>query len=707
LPARRRPLPSLVVLRPEGARRARRIPTLALAALAALVALAALPGAALAISGSGSATFVPKVTSTGTVEGSVPLSGMNVVLMAAKPGAKAPVKLGSARSTVGGEFEIHYRGNEAASVKYLLATRPGGAAEAGFPIYGQSYRVALALGDGEPWGPVKVTERTTVAMGFAMAQFIGLGDVVTAPHGPGLANAAAMSRDLVNEVGGLSKVLAKFPNGGSTSTLPTFNSLGNLLTICRGQTIGCARLLSKTRAPGAAPSRDTLEAVANVARYPWHGVRDLYKLSLAAAHRRGTWQPALGQGEAPDAWTLALRFEGTPAGMDGPGNFSIDAEGNLWVGNNYAYSRKSRQPACGGDKLFRFTPTGQTYPGSPYVGGGLSGVGFGVAVDLSERVWASNFGFEGKGCETAANHTSVSLFDTAGETLSPEGGWEVGGINWPQGTLVDKGGNVWLANCGNDSVTRIEGDTVPSSPEGAPPTAVNFGASQITAGSSAAFERPFADALDAQGNLVVTGNASNSVVQLSPDGKPLNAWTGGGLHLPLGVVVDSNGYAWVSNSRWVVAPCPGTRTGKEVSESEPKGGGDVTLIKTKGRSAPRQIQGAGLTNPWGITVDGDDNVWVANFGGRRLSELCGSETQNCPPGKREIGASISPEKTGYGFDGLVRNTGVIVDPSGNVWLANNWKNVPIQTNPGGYQIVVYLGLAAPVRSPAIGPPTAP
>jgi sugar lactone lactonase YvrE len=683
----------------------RRSPLLLALVVGALAALAALPGVAFAISGSGSATFVPKVTSTGTIEGTVPMSGMNVVLMAAKPGAKAPVQLGSARSVRGGEFEIHYRGNEAASVKYLLATRPGGAAEAGFPIYGQSYRLALALGEGEPAGEVKVTERTTVAMGFAMAQFIGAGDKVSGKN-PGLKNAAAMSSDLVDEEGFIGKVLRKFPNGGSTSTLPTFNSLANLLTICRGQTIGCARLLSKTRAPGGAPARDTLEAVANIARYPWHGVRDLYKLSLAALGRRGTWQPALGKGEAPDAWTLALRFEGTPPGMDGPGNFSIDPEGNLWVANNYAYSRKSRQPACGSDEIFRFTPTGQTYASSPYVGGGLSGVGFGVAVDLSERVWAANFGFEGKGCKTAANHTSISLFNTAGETLSPEGGWEVGGISWPQGTVVDGQENVWLANCGNDSVTRIEGNSVPSSPEGTAPSAVNFPGSQITAGSGVAFERPFADALDSHGNVFVTGNASNSVVELSPSGKTVGLFTGGGLHLPMGVVVDNNGYAWVSNSRWVVAPCPGVRTAKAVSESEPKGGGDVTLISTKGRAAPLKIEGAGLTNPWGITVDGDDNVWVANFGGQRLSELCGSETRNCPPGKRHVGAAISPA-SGYGFDGLVRNTGVIVDPSGNVWLANNWKNAPIQTNPGGYQIVAYLGLAAPVRSPAIGPPTAP
>jgi hypothetical protein len=672
--------------------------------LGALLVLLALPASALG-GGILTPTGAPALNPTNSIFGKVPQRGMNVVLMAAMPGAKSPVRLGSARSGRNGTFALHFHGNKADSVKYLLATRPGGGAEAGYPVDGQSYRLAAALGKGAVPLGAKVTERTTVAMGFAMAQFIGAGDKVSGKD-PGLANVAAMSSDLVNLTGGIGKVLRKFPNGGSTSTLPTFNSLANLLTICRGQTIGCERLLSKTRAPGGAPSRDTLEAVANVARYPWHGARDLYKLSLAALGRRGTWQPALGQGEAPDAWTLALRFEGTPPGMDGPGNFSIDPEGNLWVANNYAYSRQSRQPACGSGEIFRFTPTGQTYPGSPYVGGGLSGVGFGVAVDLSERVWAANFGFEGKGCKTAANHTSVSLFNTAGETLSPEGGWEVGGISWPQGTVVDRHENVWLANCGNDSVTMIDGDTVPSSPEGTAPTAVNFPGAKIASGTGAAFERPFADALDARGDLYVTGNASNSVAELAPNGNTVGMYTGGGLHLPMGVVVDGRGYAWVSNSKWVVAPCPGVRAAKEVSESEPKGGGDVTLIKPGGKTAPRKIDGAGLNNPWGITVDGDDNVWVANFGGQRLSELCGSETRNCPPGKRHVGAAISPA-SGYGFDGLVRNTGVIVDPSGNVWLTNNWKNAPIQTNPGGYQIVAYLGLAAPVASAAIGPPTAP
>ncbi|MBN9622956.1 MAG: hypothetical protein J0H06_08390, partial [Actinobacteria bacterium] len=196
-----------------------------------ILILALLPGAALGKSG-------------GTISGTVPLRGMNVQLMAALPGDRLPVRLGSARSGDGGAFAIHYEGARPGQVTYLLATRPGGTAEAGYPIYGQSYRLAAALGEGPIPPTVKVNERTTVAMGFAMAQFIGVGGVVVGQN-PGLRNAAEMSGDLVDLCGGLAKVLRDFPNGKSTSTLRTFNALANLLTICRRQDLGCVRLLSK------------------------------------------------------------------------------------------------------------------------------------------------------------------------------------------------------------------------------------------------------------------------------------------------------------------------------------------------------------------------------------------------------------------------------------------------------------------------------
>jgi hypothetical protein len=124
---------------------------------------------------------------------------------------------------------------------------------------------------------------------------------------------------------------------------------------------------------------------------------------------------------------------------------------------------------------------------------------------------------------------------------------------------------------------------------------------------------------------------------------------------------------------------------------------------TSAGTQPTTITGGGLTNPWGVAVDGHDNVWISNFGGQRLSEFCGHRPANCPRGTR-MGQPITPD-TGYGFDGLVRNTGVQIDPSGNVWVANNWKSYPFPgRNPGGYQMVVFIGLAGPIRTPLIGPP---
>jgi hypothetical protein len=67
-------------------------------------------------------------------------------------------------------------------------------------------------------------------------------------------------------------------------------------------------------------------------------------------------------------------------------------------------------------------------------------------------------------------------------------------------------------------------------------------------------------------------------------------------------------------------------------------------------------------------------------------------------------SSEASDVIGYGFEGLVRNTGVAIDPSGNVWLTNNWKEIPdVKGNPGGYEIVAFVGLAGPVQPPAPRP----
>jgi sugar lactone lactonase YvrE len=172
--------------------------------------------------------------------------------------------------------------------------------------------------------------------------------------------------------------------------------------------------------------------------------------------------------------------------------------------------------------------------------------------------------------------------------------------------------------------------------------------------------------------------------------------------LPLGAASDSLGNVWVSNSGVIDIPCD---PGETLGVPDPNVQLDGSIVQVGPDGQLERFDGAGMTIPWGIAVDGDDNIWVANFSGQRLSHLCGARPSTCPAGAP--GAPISPPDTGYAFDGLQRNTGVQVDPSGNVWLTNNWIKFPVQTDPFGNGLVVYLGVAAPVRSPLIGTPHEP
>lgn len=155
----------------------------------------------------------------------------------------------------------------------------------------------------------------------------------------------------------------------------------------------------------------------------------------------------------------------------------------------------------------------------------------------------------------------------------------------------------------------------------------------------------------------------------------------------MGIAADSRDNMWIANSGLVDLPCPGPV--------------DIDL-SGKGGSLSMVGKGGGLTISWGISVDGDDNVWVSNFAEQRISQFCGVKTWKCPPGS-ETGDPISPNGDGYFFDGFVRLTAVQVDQSGTVWVANNWKLLPVQTNPGGYEVIVMVGAAAPVERPVIGP----
>jgi streptogramin lyase len=616
---------------------------------AATAVLAVVAGTFVAAAAPAAARPAHRVALQGHVlAGGDPVARAQVRLFAG--GSRQARLLGSARSSRKGTFTITYR-PPAARDAPLYVIADGGR--------GVDHRVRMmsvaGLARARPTS-VWIDEQSTVAGAYALAQLLH-GVRATGPA-PGLPDAAATAANLYeSRAGKVSFVLATPPNGNASQSLATFNTLANLLASCTaGGASGCGRLLETARPRGGARPANTLAAMLDIARNPSQHTRRLFALSRTA--KTGAAGGSV-LSRPPGSWVLALVYVGS--GMNAPGRMAFDAEGDIWVNNNF-----QTPGTTPGLNLTALSASGQPLLGSPFTGGGVSGSGWGIAVDHHGRVWLANF---------AGN--SVSLFSRSGRALSPPGGYTKGGYSKPQGLAVDRRGNIWVANFGNNSVTLI--------PHGNPHQARN-----ITGGG---LNHPFGIQVDARGRVWVSNGAETtkpgSVTELEPDGRPTasSPITGGGLRSPQGVALDSRGNVWVAN---LFDP--------SVTRLSPDG--------TISKDSP--IRRASIHGGWGIAVDGADHVWVAGFLRPNVTELCGVRTRACPPGERRTGATISPPVAGYRSRAMEHETAVQIDSSGNVWLANNWTTgSPFSQFVGGDGLVELVGAATPVKAPLFGLPRQP
>lgn len=178
-------------------------------------------------------------------------------------------------------------------------------------------------------------------------------------------------------------------------------------------------------------------------------------------------------------------------------------------------------------------------------------------------------------------------------------------------------------------------------------------------------DKPFGIAIGPTGNVWVASNGNNSVIELGQDGSLIGTpIVDGDINLPMGIAVDGLGNVWIANSGAVRTPCAGELDSDSLSPEDantetPPAGASVMLRRPDGKL--ETFKGGGIFVPWGISVDGDGNVWVANFASPRsgligVSELCGAKPWNCPPGYK-TGDPISPDR---GYCRLHRSIGQCV-----------------------------------------------
>jgi hypothetical protein len=148
-----------------------------------------------------------------------------------------------------------------------------------------------------------------------------------------------------------------------------------------------------------------------------------------------------------------------------------------------------------------------------------------------------------------------------------------------------------------------------------------------------------------------------------------------------GIALDSKGNLWVSSLLSLDFPVPKIPDGASIMEQfrmlgaagmkYPKPTGVITMIRPDGtQPAPMGYTGDGAINvPWGLNIDGNDDVWVANFKARGVVLMAGDGTKGHPADTKS--GDVIHIFTGGSIQMI---TDVAIDPAGNVWAANNWNN---------------------------------
>ncbi|NIJ55513.1 NHL repeat-containing protein [Dyadobacter arcticus] len=271
---------------------------------------------------------------------------------------------------------------------------------------------------------------------------------------------------------------------------------------------------------------------------------------------------------------------------------------------------------------------------------------FGLTSDAAGNIYVADGGNNRVRKITPAGIVTTVAGD--GTIGSRNGPGENAQFNYPHGLVVDKAGNIYVADAGNNMIRKITPDGVVSTFAGSGVEGLKNGI-----GAAAAFSFPADIILDPQGNFYISDGSNRCIRKITPDGFVSTFATGFGF--PEGLEMDKAGNIYVADAGGFVIrkiTPEGTVSIFAGSESE------IWYVDGKGAVAR-------FHNPEGIAIDNDGNLYVG--------DLNAAIRKITPDG---IVSTIAGNGTKGFVDGPAMDarfhepSGVAIDPAGNIYVAD-------------------------------------
>jgi len=239
----------------------------------------------------------------------------------------------------------------------------------------------------------------------------------------------------------------------------------------------------------------------------------------------------------------------------------------------------------------------------------------------------------------------------------------------PAGVAVDGGGNIYVADYGNNLIRKITASGLVSTLAGSGNQgSINAG------GVLASFNQPTGIAVDATGNVFV-GDAGNDIIRkITPDGTVTTfagsdstgyadgaAATASFFH-PEGITLDAAGNVYVADA--------GNNLIRKVS-----GGTVSTIAGNKLGTTADNI----FSDPTGVAIDAEGNIYTANFLASNILKINSAGTVSVFAGSGNIG---SLNGTGIAASFYFPNS-LAVDAGGNVYVSDGVNNLIRKITPDG------------------------